>query len=84
MFQLVQILASLLVGAAVLAVLAAHERQYGFLLLEASWAVVSAIGLLKRARPPRAARRRIAWGHAHSGRTRRRLVDHAVRRGDRL
>jgi hypothetical protein len=37
-----------LVGAAILAVLAAHERQFGFLLLEASWAIVSAIGLLRR------------------------------------
>ncbi len=35
-----------LIGSAILAVLAAHERQWGFLLLEASWAVVSAWGLL--------------------------------------
>ena len=40
-----------LAGSAVLAVLAAHERQLGFLLLEASWAVVSAAGLLKRREP---------------------------------
>jgi hypothetical protein len=35
-----------LVGASVLAVLAAHERQFGFLLLEFSWAVVAARSLL--------------------------------------
>jgi hypothetical protein len=35
-----------LVGASVLAVLAAHERQLGFLLLEACWAVVAARSLL--------------------------------------
>jgi hypothetical protein len=40
-----------LVGSAVLAVLAAHERQLGFLLLEASWAVVSLMSLLKRREP---------------------------------
>ena len=34
-----------LVGSVVLAVLAAHERQFGFLLLETCWAVVSALGL---------------------------------------
>ncbi len=34
-----------LIGSAILAVLAAHEHQWGFLLLEASWAVVSAWGL---------------------------------------
>ena len=34
-----------LVGAAVLAVVAAHEQQWGFLLLETVWAVVSAWGL---------------------------------------
>jgi hypothetical protein len=41
-----------LVGAGVLAVLAADERQYGFLLLELSWALVAAhslIGGLRRA-----------------------------------
>ena len=36
-----------LVGAAVLAVLALHERQWGFLLLETSWALVSAHGLAR-------------------------------------
>jgi hypothetical protein len=40
-----------LIGSAVLAVLAAHERQLGFLLLEASWAVVSLMSLLKRREP---------------------------------
>jgi hypothetical protein len=36
-----------LVGSASLAVLAAVDRQYGFLLLEGVWAVVSAWGLAK-------------------------------------
>jgi hypothetical protein len=36
-----------LVGSAVLAVLAAHERQAGFLLLEACWAAISAWGLVR-------------------------------------
>lgn len=35
-----------LIGGAVLAVLAAHERQYGFLLLEATWALVAAHALI--------------------------------------
>ena len=36
-----------LVGASILAVLAAHERQIGFLLLEAVWAVVAAGALIR-------------------------------------
>jgi hypothetical protein len=36
-----------LVGSAILAVLAGVESQYGFLLLESVWAVVSAWGLLQ-------------------------------------
>jgi hypothetical protein len=39
-----------LVGSAVLAVLAASEKQFGFLLLEACWAVVSAWGLAQQLR----------------------------------
>jgi hypothetical protein len=39
-----------LVGSAVLAVLAAHEQQWGFLLLESCWAVVSGYGLMQRLR----------------------------------
>ena len=38
-----------LAGSAILAVLAAHERQWGFLLLEACWAAVSAHGLVRSA-----------------------------------
>jgi hypothetical protein len=36
-----------LVGSAILTLLAAHERQLGFLLLETVWAMVSAWGLLQ-------------------------------------
>ena len=39
-----------LVGSAILAVLAYEERQWGFLLLEGVWALVSAWGLLARVR----------------------------------
>ena len=39
-----------LVGSTVLAVEAWVERQWGFLLLEAAWALVSAYGLWARAR----------------------------------
>ena len=37
-----------LVGAVVLAVLAARERQYGFLLLESVWAFVAAQSLIRQ------------------------------------
>jgi hypothetical protein len=39
-----------LVGSAVLTVLAYHERQWGFFLLEGVWALVSAYGFLARRR----------------------------------
>jgi hypothetical protein len=39
-----------LVGAAILTVLAWHERQWGFLLLEAVWTLVAAGGLVARFR----------------------------------
>jgi hypothetical protein len=37
-------------GALVLAVVAWHERQWGFLLLEGVWTIVSAWGLVSRLR----------------------------------
>jgi hypothetical protein len=46
-----------LVGASVLAVLAAHERQYGFLLLELCWALVAAHSLIRALRRAAAANR---------------------------
>jgi hypothetical protein len=36
-----------LVGSTLLTILAAHERQWGFLLLEFCWALVSGRGLIK-------------------------------------
>ena len=36
-----------LVGSTILAILAAHERQIGFLLLESCWALVSGWGLIR-------------------------------------
>jgi len=41
-------------GAFVLGIVAWHERQYGFLLLEIVWTIVSAWGLMTRARGARA------------------------------
>jgi hypothetical protein len=45
-----------LVGSVILAVLAWHEEQLGFLLLEGVWALVSTWGLAQvlRGRPPAA------------------------------
>ena len=39
------------VGAAILAALALEERQWGFLLLEGVWTLVSVAGLIGRLRP---------------------------------
>ena len=39
------------VGAGILAALAFEERQWGFLLLEGVWTVVSVAGLVHRLRP---------------------------------
>jgi hypothetical protein len=46
-----------LVGSVILAVLALHEEQWGFVLLETVWAIVSAWSLIQvlRGRPPRIA-----------------------------
>jgi hypothetical protein len=42
-----------LIGSAILAVLAAIERQYGFILLEGAWAIVSAWSLAHELRSSR-------------------------------
>jgi hypothetical protein len=41
-----------MVGSAILAVLALEERQWGFLLLEGVWSLVSLVGVLLRVRGP--------------------------------
>jgi hypothetical protein len=41
-----------LVGATAPAILAWHEEQWGFLLLEGVWALVSAVALVTRVRRP--------------------------------
>jgi hypothetical protein len=41
-----------LVGATALAILALYEEQWGFLLLEGVWALVSAVALVTRVRRP--------------------------------
>ena len=40
-----------LIGSIILAALAWHERQWGFLLLESVWAIVSAYSLFRGPRP---------------------------------
>ena len=44
-----------LVGSAILAVLAWHEQQWGFLLLEGVWAIVTAWSLARQIRTPASA-----------------------------
>jgi hypothetical protein len=42
------------IGAGTLAVLAALDRQYGFLLLEGAWMLVALVGLIRAPRAPAA------------------------------
>jgi hypothetical protein len=44
-----------MVGSAILAVLAFQDQQWGFLLLEGVWSLVSSVGLVTRARGRRSA-----------------------------
>ena len=55
-FDSVQFLAFNTIGAAILAVVAAVNRDYGFLLLESVWAWVSLRGLRKALKEDKAAR----------------------------
>ena len=48
-------------GSFILAVDAWHERQWGFLLLEAAWALVSANGIAQRRRSALRGRPRSSW-----------------------